>query len=248
MEKEKEWFAEWFDSPYYHILYEKRDTDEAEYFLRNLIAHFKPQQDIKIIDLACGKGRHSIFLNSLGFDVTGVDLSQQSIMAAKGFENEKLHFEVQDLRDLRMSGHFDIALNLFTSFGYFENLESDVHVLKQVHGILKQNGFLLIDFFNAKKILSSLVQTETKNICNIKFEISREVKEGQIIKNIQFTDCNQKHSYQEKVQALSHEDFEYILDKSGFIWVESFGSYGLDPFDADKSDRLIILVKKSDVG
>ncbi len=248
MEKEKEWFAEWFDSPYYHILYEKRDMDEAEFFLRNLFAHFKPQQNAKIIDLACGKGRHSIFLNSLGFDVTGVDLSQQSIMAAKGYENERLHFEVQDLRDLHMLQQFDIALNLFTSFGYFENLESDIHVLKQIHSILKPNGYLLIDFFNAKKILCSLVHAETKNICNIKFEISREVIGGQIIKNIQFTDANEKHFYQEKVQALSAEDFAYILEKSGFNWVESFGSYALEPFDADKSERLIILAKKSDAG
>ncbi len=248
MEKEKEWFAEWFDSPYYHILYQKRDMDEAEFFLKNLVALFKPNPQLKIIDLACGKGRHSIFLNSLGFDVTGVDLSHQSIMAAKAFENENLHFEVQDLRNLQMHSQYDIALNLFTSFGYFDSLETDMLVLKQIASILKPSGFLLIDFFNAGKVLDSLVQTETKNICNIKFEIFKEVKEGQIIKNIQFSDGGEKHFYQEKVQALSRADFETILYQAGFIWVESFGNYKLDPFDAVKSDRLIILAKKKDVG
>ncbi len=243
MEKEKEWFAKWFDSPYYHILYEKRNMDEAEYFLRNLVAYLKPDPAAKIIDLACGKGRHSIFLNSLGYDVTGVDLSQQSIAAAKKFENEKLHFAVQDLRSLVMPKEFDIALNLFTSFGYFDSIETDILVLKQIHSILKPTGLLLIDFFNAEKVLDSLVHAETKTICNIKFEITKQVKEGQIIKDIRFTDQGQTHAYQEKVQALKLKDFELILDKAGFYWVESFGSYGLDPFIADKSDRLIILAR-----
>src|ERR1700754_3653734 len=94
----KEWFREWFDSPYYHILYKNRDNEEAEFFLQNLVKQLRLHPVQKLIDLACGKVRHSIFLNKLGFDVLGVYLSPHSFTAAKAFENEHLHFELQDIR------------------------------------------------------------------------------------------------------------------------------------------------------
>ena len=102
-----EWFKDWFDSKYYHILYQNRNDEEAANFLNKLVELFKPRQDCEIIDLACGKGRHSIYLNSLGYKLTGVDLAEQSILAAKIFENTRLQFEVQDLRNLQLNHKFD---------------------------------------------------------------------------------------------------------------------------------------------
>ena len=248
MGNNKEWFADWFDSPYYHILYQKRDMNEAEFFLRNLVKHFNPNPGSKIIDLACGKGRHSIFLNSLGFEVTGVDLSQQSIGSAKEFENEKLHFEVQDLRSLEMKEHFDIALNLFTSFGYFDCFDTNVLVLKQIYSILNPGGFLLIDFFNAKKMIANLVTQESKEIENIQFDIDKELVEGQIIKSIHFMDAGKAYFYQEKVQALELKDFDMFLNKAGFKIIQTFGNYALGAFDEENSERLIIIASRDHVG
>ena len=65
MMTEKEWFEEWFDSPYYHMLYKNRDSKEAENFLNNLISGLPMQPGSKVLDVACGKGRHSIFLNKI---------------------------------------------------------------------------------------------------------------------------------------------------------------------------------------
>src|SRR5687768_8108297 len=84
----KEWYETWFDSPYYHILYSHRDNLEASNFLNNLISFVKPSRGARILDVACGKGRHSIYLNDQGFDVTGFDLSEQSIEHNKPYENE----------------------------------------------------------------------------------------------------------------------------------------------------------------
>ena len=63
------WFETWFDTPYYHILYKDRDFAEAENFISLLIKYLKLPENSKIIDLACGKGRHSIFLNQLGLSL-----------------------------------------------------------------------------------------------------------------------------------------------------------------------------------
>ncbi|MBC7524978.1 MAG: methyltransferase domain-containing protein, partial [Flavobacterium sp.] len=115
----KTWYASWFDSPYYHILYKDRNYREAQIFMDNLTRYLNLPEKAKVLDLACGKGRHSIYLNQLGFEVTGVDLSENSILEAKKNENESLHFNVHDMRN-PFHQKFDAIFNLFTSFGYFE--------------------------------------------------------------------------------------------------------------------------------
>ncbi|MCZ6900895.1 MAG: methyltransferase domain-containing protein, partial [Bacteroidetes bacterium] len=96
----KEWFGEWFDSPYYHILYKHRDHEEARAFIDRLNIFFQWATSDKILDLACGKGRHSIYLNKQGLDVVGLDLSAENVKAAKTHENSRLHFYVHDMREV----------------------------------------------------------------------------------------------------------------------------------------------------
>ena len=75
----KHWYSSWFDTPFYHILYKDRDDKEAQSFMDALTYYLNISQNSTILDLACGKGRHSLYLNSIGYDVTGLDLSKQSI-------------------------------------------------------------------------------------------------------------------------------------------------------------------------
>src|SRR5258707_9221558 len=92
------WYKEWFNSPFYHKLYFERDEEEAKAFLNKLIEHLRPRHGSRMLDLACGRGRHSRILASLGFDVSGIDLSPDSIAYAKKYEFEKLHFYIHDMR------------------------------------------------------------------------------------------------------------------------------------------------------
>lgn len=245
MEPSKEWFSEWFDSPYYHILYKNRDMQEAEFFLQNLVNKlgFTPSQEL--VDLACGKGRHSIFLNSLGFHVTGVDLAAHSIAAAKQFENERLHFEVQDLRNLPYIDKFDVALNLFTSFGYFDCDDTNKTVISQIYKSLKPNGTLVIDFMNVACVLSRLVYEEIKVVDGIEFHISKRVVGDLILKRIEFTDGGKAYAYSEEVQVLTLDDFKRLLDCGGFELKATYGNYKLEPFDVNSSDRLILVATKN---
>ncbi len=243
----KEWFKEWFDSPYYHVLYNNRDETEAHIFINNLCRLMQLKADKEqLIDLACGKGRHSIFLNSLGFTVKGVDLSEHSIKSAKQYENDTLSFEVQDLRTLASENKFEVALNLFTSFGYFQSLEEDKEVLKRIGAVLKPGGRLVIDFMNSSKVLQNLVPYESKTKNGIRFVISKWTESNFICKKISVDDDDSSLEFTEKVQALTPNDFKEILEATGFKIIHTFGNYMLEPFVNNTSERFILIAQKID--
>ena len=236
-----DWFESWFDSNYYHILYQHRDEAEAAFFLDNLIKELSISQNSSILDLACGKGRHAVYLNKKSFKVTGTDLSAESIDFAKQFENESLDFFVHDMREPVQERQFDFIFNLFTSFGYFEDLSDNLKVLKAVHSNLRQGGKLVIDFMNAKKVIRNLVLAERKTAGGIEFDIRRYVKNSFITKEIRFEDQGHFYNFEERVRVLTLDDFTALFKESGFTLEKCFGNYALENFDENNSDRLILI-------
>jgi SAM-dependent methyltransferase len=239
-----DWFSSWFNTKYYHILYKNRDDNEAERFIKNLTKDLKIAPNSKILDLACGKGRHSVFLNKLGFNVEGCDLSKESINFAKKFENEKLHFFVHDMREPIQNKTYDYVLNLFTSIGYFEDVTDNLKMIQSIEHYTNKNGVLVIDFMNAEKVINHLIKTEVKEIDGVTFHIKREIVDGFIVKTIAFNDEGKAYKYQEKVQALTLPDFKKLFNKSAFSIYKVCGDYDLNNFDVNHSDRLIIYAKK----
>jgi len=243
MQKEKNtWFASWFDTPYYHILYKDRDYAEAQVFMDNITQYLNLPDDAKILDLACGKGRHSVYLNQLGYDVTGADLSENSIAEASKFANEKLHFEVHDMR-IPFEQKFDAIFNLFTSFGYFENDEDNSTTIKAIQESLSEYGFAVIDFMNVQHVINNLVPEEVKTVDNIDFHIKRYHKDNHIYKEIDFEDKGEKFHFVEKVQALTLQNFEEMMEESGIYLLDTFGDYKLKKFFKNESERLIMVFK-----
>ena len=243
MTPKKEWFGEWFDSPYYHILYKNRDSAEAKAFINKLRVFFNFKESDKILDLACGKGRHSIYLNNLGFDVTGLDLSKQNILAATKFENERLRFFVHDMRHSFGNNKYDYILNLFTSFGYFDDKKDNLSTICAATKALKPDAILLIDFLNPYRIIHKLVPEETKSIEGITFHITRHYRNEFIIKDIRFTNNGQDYHFQEKVNAIRKTEFLEYFKTAGLRVKNIFGGYSLDDYDKEKSERLIFVLK-----
>lgn len=238
-----EWFGTWFDSDYYHLLYKDRDFTEAENFVEKLAIHLKPKTDDLILDLACGKGRHSIHLNALGFDVEGSDYSTNSIKYAKQFENKRLKFYEHDMR-LSFPRKYDFILNLFTSFGYFDTETEHLNTLKNIYKGLNENGVFVFDFMNVDHVLANLVAYETVTKGHIDFEIRRDLINGKITKDIIFLDKRIPYHYTEKVSALGYAKIMEMMTETGFTVLDSFGDYALSPFDSEKSKRLILVLKK----
>jgi len=242
---QRKWFQYWFNSPYYHILYSQRNDEEAEFLIDNLSSYLKPAAQSNILDIACGRGRHAIYLNKKGYDVIGIDLSEQNIKYAQQFEQKHLRFFVHDMRKLLYINYFDLALNLFTSFGYFETEKDHVSALKSFRKSIKDDGTVVIDYFNTLKILRNLTHQEIKTVDGIEFQIKKFVSDGKIIKHINFEHKGKDFAFEERVKAFTLEDFERMLASSGLKLVETFGDYALNAFDENKSDRLILICKKA---
>jgi SAM-dependent methyltransferase len=244
-EKQENWFESWFDSPWYHLLYRNRNEAEAEGFVASLMQVLNLPHHSRILDLACGKGRHSRFLHSLGHEVLGVDLAANSIQLASEWKAPGLDFRVGDMREAQGKEEFDLVLNLFTSFGYFDSEEDNLKVLSAIKSALKPGGRLLLDFMNTAKVIRQLVPESTEQRDATVFHLNRFVENGKICKSIRFESDGKSYEFREQVQALSQKDFLSYFEKSGLDVVLLSGDYRMNPFDEMNSDRMIFLVRKT---
>lgn len=240
----KEWFSNWFDSPYYHLLYFHRDDHDARSFIDKLLEYIRPGEEARILDLACGRGRHAIYLNQKGYNVTGLDLSPESIGLAQKHENESLHFATHDMRD-PLPGEYDLILNLFTSFGYFSTDEEHITALRNISDALRDGGGFLLDYMNAEKVKKHLVAHNEVEIEGIHFDLKRRISNGFIEKDISFTADGKTYIFTEHVRAFSRETLIGMIETAGMRVREEWGSYVLDEFDSVNSDRLILFCTKA---
>ena len=231
MDKNEEWFCDWFDSPYYHLLYDHRDEEEAAVFLGNLFRFLNPVKNCKILDLACGNGRHAVFLNTLGYDVTGADLSANNISQANNFSGNNLHFLRHDMRNPINFGKFNIILNLFTSIGYFKNVEDNIKVINNMYNALHENGIIIIDFFNAYHVLKNYTPNETVIKSGIEFTITRHVDNNMMCKSISFAHHHNNYKYSERVSLFGLKHFEHFFSATKLQLIHTFVDYKLNSFD-----------------
>lgn len=243
MEK-SEWFASWFDTPYYHLLYKDRDLSEAQKFIHRLVEELKIPADATALDLACGKGRHACTLAQEGLNVLGVDLSEQSIRSAQKMEHDRLKFEVHDMREVIDNRSFDYIFNLFTSFGYFDDEQQNLSVFHGVHQMLQPNGTFVFDFLNLKTTLNNLVPSETIEIEGVKFSISKNFDGNQIVKTIDIDDQGKILQFQERVRGYSYEQLCNMMEQADFEIIQTYGNFHLHHFNENTADRVILISKR----
>ena len=233
---------DWFDSDYYHVLYKHRDYNEARNFINNIVEYLDLKKGSKILDLACGIGRHSIYLDKIGFKVVGTDKSPNNIKKAKASKNQDICFLQMEMID-DTNHKYDVIFNLFTSFGYV-NHNYNLKTIKNIERQLKDDGTVIVDFMNTLFVKKNLVIEETKVIDDLSFKIKRKSDGKHIYKEIKFHD-KKNYFFQEKVMDLSLKDFEKYLIKYNLKIIKTFGDYNLNEFDIENSERLIMVIKKS---
>jgi len=240
---EKAWYQSWFDTSWYHVLYKHRDFNEAELFIDNICQYLSLAKESVVLDLACGKGRHAIYLAKKGYEVVGLDLSARSITEASQSANDRLQFQIHDMRQLWKAAYFDVVFNLFTSFGYFEDQMDDEAVLKSIAAGLKQDGLFVFDYLHATHVQETHIARENQEHEGIVFSISRHLSEQWIVKQIEFVVDGQSYCFYEKVRNYTPEELATMLQRCGFTIIRSFGNYNLDPLSND-SPRCIYVARR----
>lgn len=246
MEMAKEWYEQWFDSPYYHQLYFKRDEKEADAFIRRLVKHLNPPAGSTMLDVACGKGRHSLGLANLGFDVTGIDLSHHSIKEAKKFEKENLHFYEHDMRQPFRINYFDYAFNFFTSFGYFDQPREHDAAIRTIAQSVHLNGTLVIDYLNVHYAEDRLIHEGDIDIDDYHFHITKWMNESHFYKiiKVEHPGLPEPKIFKEQVAKFSLGDFTDMLAYQGMQIREVFGTYDLGSYHVRNTPRMIMIAKK----
>lgn len=241
---QKEWFADWFDSPYYHILYKRHDEADARAALDQLLRALQLAPGSRVLDLACGKGRHARYLADQGYDVTGLDISAQSISFAQQFAHERLHFYQHDMRLPFRINYYDAVVNFFTSFGYFETDRDHLRSLQNIAKGLKPGGLFLLDYFNSVVVRQQVVPEEHKVIDGLDFRVTKWVDALRVYKQVDVQQDGAHFTFQERVRLFEQRDCQELLQRAGLQVVQTYGNYQLEPFEVAHSPRLILIARK----
>jgi SAM-dependent methyltransferase len=242
----QEWYRNWFNAPYYHLLYEERDEKEAAAFIDRLIDQLQPPPNARMLDIACGKGRHSIHLAAKGFQVTGIDISPQSILSAKEMSHEQLEFFIHDMRLPFRINYYDYAFNFFTSFGYFDTLREHQNALRSMAAAIRKGGYFILDYLNPFYTKKHLTPSEKIIRNHISFSITRSADDNYIYKRITVEDpaIATPLKFMEKVANFSLDDFTQMFAVNNLTIISVLGNYQLEPFDPEESPRMILIAQK----
>ncbi|MEM8929958.1 MAG: class I SAM-dependent methyltransferase [Acidobacteriota bacterium] len=237
------WYKEWFGQEYLE-LYAHRDDSEAERhadFVMRLLDGTTPER-LRVLDLACGAGRHSVALAQRGVEAVGVDLSITLLAQPRDGVRAAGDMRCLPFRDRS----FDWVLNFFTSFGYFERERENFQVLEEIVRLLKPGGRFLIDFFNKDRVLADLRREETKTIAGrtIHIERSYDSNSRRIQKRMRLESPGRSPStYLESVRAYDRDEVTIGARWAGLEVDALYGDFDGEPYHRD-SERLILVGHK----
>lgn len=238
------WFKNWFGTRYYALLYGHRDEGDAREWVDAILDKWRLPQGSSILDLACGRGRHARWMAEAGMRVSGVDISEESILEARALV-PAAEFHVHDMRIPFAQQRFDAACCLFTSLGYFDRPEDDRAVFRAVAKALKPGARFVIDFMNTHRVIAGLVPEERVHAGGLDFHVSRALEDGVLVKRVSVEDAGVIHRFEERVRALSPKELLGMAQEAGFQLEDHTDGPELAPFDPARSSRSVLWLRKT---
>lgn len=153
---EKPWYETFFGEDYVELYREITPPDHTAAEVDGIVSLLGLEAGARILDLACGYGRHSIPLSKRGFDVTGYDLSPVFLKKAREdatAQSASVRWIQGDMRTLPFDAEFDAAINIFTAFGYFEDPDDDLKTMRGVRRALRPGGRFLLEIVHRDWLL-----------------------------------------------------------------------------------------------
>jgi SAM-dependent methyltransferase len=231
------WYETAFRKQYLDLYYHRDDAAakvEAGFAARAMGL----REGARVVDVACGAGRHARALGALGLRVIGADLSRDLLAEAAGVARVRA-----DMRALPFAGAFDGATSFFTSFGYFDD-EGNRAAMASIAGALRLGGTLLLDFLNAVAVETQLVPESREERDGRKYFIRRRIEDGRVVKDVVIEEEGLKLSYSESVRLYLHHDLVNLLKEAGLSAVASYGAFDGRDFTTD-APRCILVARKT---
>jgi len=240
------WYTSWFNSPWYTTLYQHRSEHEAAKAVQLVRDVAGLANHAKVLDLCCGFGRHANALAEQGYHVTGLDASEHLIdLAQQRYLHPNLRFVLGDMRADFPNAPYDAVVNFFTSFGYFDDHTENQEVVNRVSSALTSGGVFVLDFLNAAHVRGTLNPESMSMIGETTIIQERWIDEPYVRKRITVNvPCSAEHTYTEQVRLYSHQELTSMLQSAGLAVQATCGSYEGATFDADSSERCIIIAVK----
>ena len=261
--RKSEWWETIFDEKYLKTYVDSGTPEVTAKEVSFLVKRLQLARGANLLDLACGYGRHAIALARHGFRVTGIDLSKHFIALARNEaarEGLEISFEVGDMRNLSFDKEFDAVINLFSSFGYFEDASDDSLVLRKVCRALKPKGKFLFDLNNTwasfarvlrqgnsdnkTGLLTAVIKTKLSNglILTEKDEFVPETVQWITTKT--WMEKGRRRRYQFRVRVFVVPQLRLLLEQNGLFIKRLWGGFEGSPYSFD-SRRIVILAAKA---
>ncbi len=241
----KNWYKEWFGEDYLTV-YEHRDQDDALKLIDLIFREVPIKIQSKILDVACGNGRHAYLLGDQSYKVFGVDLSAHLLEEAKNRQTAGISpsFAQADMRYLPFHPqYFDVIFSLFTSFGYFEKDRTNQSVAMELSRVLKKDGYFVMDYLNPDYVVANLNPYGNRRAGDLEIEEERWVDEKRVYKKITINKNAGHKVFYESVRLYSAKEMTEILGTAGIRIEKLFGEYDGSVYHPGSS-RMIIFGKK----
>jgi len=239
------WFTHWFGTRYYASLYGHRDEHEARAWVATILGRWGLPVGSRVLDMGCGRGRHTRWFAEAGMRVTGIDLSPACI----GHAMEAVpaaEFLVHDMREPLGDERFDAGCCLFTSLGYSDSAEDDLRALRATWRSLVPGGRFVLDFMNAPLATRDMLREEVRRPVDggPVFHITRTVEGGAVVKRIRVEDGAEVHHFEERVRAMPPAELEALATEAGFLIEDRTDGPEALPFDPERSRHFVLWTRK----
>lgn len=243
---EAPWYAQWFDRSEYETVYAARNDADASQMIQFIVGTTELKTGSTVLDVACGRGRHARAFARRGYEVTGIDLSPRAIETARRISRQEgldITFEEGDMRVAPCTGCFDLVVNLFTSFGYFEDDKDHFRSVRAMAKAMRPDGWLVQDFMNVDQVVADLVPVDERREGALRVVQRRWVEGPRLVKEITLRQVGAPDQvFTESVRLLRLKDFEDMYEAAGLEIQHVLGDAQGNEFTPE-SPRMIMFVR-----
>ncbi len=243
MTEKVKWYEKSFGEEYLK-LYAHRTSSEAAKEVNALLCKLGLSPKTKCLDICCGTGRHLKAMLRAGLDAWGFDLSETLLSQAKQDALLKDRVFQGDIRNIPFDSQFALGLNLFTSFGYFDDDKENETAMNEMFRVLTPKGQLIIDHIYAPHLRDTIIAEDEQTLGETHIHQQRRIVKNRVQKTITITPRNENsYTLTEDVRLYDIDEFTALIENAGGRVLSVHSDYALSE-EVGKSGRMIWRVEK----